>query len=40
MVEARIQKAINLTAVQPIRRGDSAKDWPAEQREGGATSYF
>ena len=40
MVKARNQKTINLTPAQPIRRGDSSKDSPAEQRESVATTFF
>ena len=36
VVEAKI---INLTAVQPIRCGDSSKDVPGEQRESVATIF-
>ena len=40
MDEAQNQKTVNLTAVQPIRHGDSSKDVPAEKREGIATTFF
>ena len=40
VVKARNQKTINLTAVEPIRCGNSSKDSPAEQRKGGATTLF
>ena len=39
-VKARNQKTINLTAIEPIRRSDSSKDSPAEQREGVATTFL
>ena len=40
VVIARNQTTINLTAVQPIRHGDTSKEAPAEQRESVATTFF
>ena len=40
VVKARNQKTINLTAVQPIRQGDTSKEAPAEQRESISTTFF
>ena len=40
VVKVRNQKTIYVTAVEPIRRGDTSKESPAEQREGVATTFF
>ena len=39
VVKAQNQKT-NLTAVEPIRHGDTLKEAPAKQRESVATTFF